>query len=403
MSNDEKNADQQAQQPDDPGQVQEQPTAKMAREEAQLPKDSEQDEAPKAVKRGGMVIAVIIALSLAWYLVSDRFTPYTTQARVQGYVIGVAPQVAGKVIEVYAKNNERVEAGQALFKIDPTQYEIALEKAQSDYANALRQVEAGDAGVDAARANLQSAQANLVKAQKDTSRLERLHRDDPGTISTRRLEVSRATLEQSRAQVKAASAQIEQAVQNKGGNSREKNTILRTARTAVETADLDLERTVVKATDRGKITDLRVDVGFYAGTGTPVVTLISLNDVWIQAEFTENNLGHLKTGTPVEILFDSLPGSVYAGNITNIGLGVSSGQVPAPGTLPTVDNNRDWLRQSQRFQVQIRFDVYQKDELMNQLRIGGQASVTAYTEEASVTRILARLYIRIMSILSYAY
>jgi multidrug resistance efflux pump len=160
---------------------------------------------------------------------------------------------------------------------------------------------------------------------------------------------------------------------------------------------------VVKATDRGEITDLRVDVGYYASTGTPVITLISLNDVWIQAEFTENNLGHLEIGTPVEILFDSLPGSVYVGEITNIGLGVSSGQAPAPGTLPTVDNNRDWLRQSQRFQVLARFDVRQKEEIMGQLRIGGQASVTAYTEEAMVTRILAKVYIRIMSILSYAY
>ncbi|MFT5115909.1 MAG: multidrug resistance efflux pump [Parasphingorhabdus sp.] len=392
MSNDNKKVDQQEQQPEEAGQ-----------EEVQLPDNAEQDEAPKTVKRGGMVIAVLIILSLAWYLVSDRLTPYTTQGRVQGYVIGVAPQVAGKVIEVYAKNNERVEAGQALFKIDPSQYEIELEKAQSDYANALRQVEAGDAGVDATRANLESAQANLVKAKKDTARLERLHKDDPGTISTRRLEASRATLGQSQAQVKSAAAQIEQAIQNKGGNSREKNTILRTARTAVETAELDLDRTVVKAADRGVITDLRVDVGYYASTGTPVLTLISLNDVWVQAEYTENNLGHLKAGTPVEILFDSLPGSVYAGKITNIGLGVSSGQAPAAGTLPTVDNNRDWLRQSQRFQVLVHFDVRQKQELMTQLRIGGQASVMAYSERASMTRTLARLYIRAMSIFSYAY
>ncbi len=392
MSNDNKSADQQEQQPEEAGQ-----------EGAQTPENSGVDEAPKAVKRGGMVIFVVIILSLAWYLVSDRYTPYTTQGRVQGYVIGVAPQVAGKVIEVHVKNNERVEAGQALFKIDPTQYEIALEKAQSNYANSLKQVESGDAGVDAARANLESAQANLMKAQKDTTRLERLHKDDPGTISTRRLEVSRATLGQSEAQVKSATAQIEQAIQNKGGNSREKNTILRTARTAIETAELDLERAIVKATDRGVITDLRVDVGYYASSGTPVVTLISLNDVWIQAEFTENNLGHLKAGTPVEILFDSLPGSVYEGKITNIGLGVSSGQAPAAGTLPTVDNNRDWLRQSQRFQVLVRFDVLKKEELMGQLRIGGQASVMAYSEEASVTRTLGRLYIRAMSIFSYAY
>lgn len=374
-----------------------------AENSAQQQEKAGQDEAPKAVKRGGKVIAVVIILSLAWYLTSDRYTPYTTQARVQGYVIGVAPQVAGNVIEVYAKNNERVEAGQALFKIDPTQYEIALEKAQADYANALRQVEAGDAGVDAARANLLSAQANLEKAQKDTTRLERLRKEDPGTISTRRLEVSRATLEQSKAQVKAAEAQIEQAIQGKGGDSREENTILRTARTAVEKAKLDIERTVVKASDRGEITDLRVDVGYYAGTGAPVITLISLNDVWIQAEYTENNLGRMTTETPVEILFDSLPGSVYKGKITNIGLGVSAGQAPPPGTLPSVDNNRDWLRQSQRFPVLVRFDMHQEDELMAQLRIGGQASVMAYTEGAWMTRIFAKMYIRAMSILSYAY
>jgi multidrug resistance efflux pump len=403
MSNDKKSADPQEQPPEKVDQEEARLSDKPGQGEAQVAENSAPDEAPKTVKRGGMVIAVVIILSLTWYLASDRFTPYTTQARVQGYVIGVAPQVAGKVIEVYTRNNEKVEAGQALFRIDPTQYEIALEKAQSDYASALQQVEAGDAGVDAARANLESAQANLVKAQKDTARLERLYQDDPGTISTRRLEVSRATLEQSKAAVKAAAAQVEQAIQGKGGDSREANTILRTARTAVESAELNLERTVVKATDRGEITDLRVDVGYYAGTGAAVVTLISLSDVWIEAEFTENNLGHLKAGTPVEILFDSLPGSVYEGKITNIGLGVSAGKVPAPGTLPTVDNNRDWLRQSQRFPVQVRFDVHQKEELISQLRIGGQASVTAYTEEAALTRTLARMYIRVMSFLSYAY
>lgn len=370
---------------------------------AQQPENTGEGEAPKAVKKGGKIIAVVILLSLSWYLVSDRYTPYTTQARVQGYVVGVAPQVSGKVIEVHAKNNERVEAGQALFKIDPAQYKIVLEKAQSDYAKARQQVDAGDAGVESAEANLMSAQANLVKAQQDTSRLTRLRKQDPGTISTRRLEVSRATLEQSKAQVTSAQAQIEQAIQSKGGDSLEENTILRAARTAVEKAQLDLERTVVKTTDSGKITDLRVDVGYYASAGKPVITLISLSDVWIQVEYTENNIGHLNTETPVEILFDSLPGSVYKGQISNIGLGVSASQAPAPGTLPTVNNNRDWLRQSQRFPVLVRFDINQQEELAAQLRIGGQASVMAYSEDAWITRMLAKVYIRAMSILSYAY
>lgn len=362
------------------------------------------DDAPKTVKRGGKTIALLIIASLVWYLASDRYTPYTSQARVQGYVIGVAPQVSGIVTEVLVENNQRVDADQPLFRIDPTQYEIALAKAQSDYENAKRQVEAGDAGVDAARANLRAAEANLEKARKDTERLERLYREDPGTISMRRLEVSRATLDQSLASVEAAKAGIQQAIEAKGGDSSEEvNTILRVAQTGVEKARLDLERTLVTATERGEITDLRVDAGVFAGAGKPVITLVSLSDVWIQAEFTENNLGHIASGSPVEIIFDSLPGHVFSGKITNIGIGVSATKPPQPGTLPTIDNDRDWLRQSQRFPVVVHFDFQQKQGMLRQLRIGGQASVIAYGEGAWLTKLLGKAYIRLMSFLSYAY
>ncbi|MEP4146399.1 MAG: HlyD family secretion protein [Halioglobus sp.] len=366
--------------------------------------EASQEDAPQAVKRGGLVVGLVIILSLVWYLASDRYTPYTTQARVQGFVIGVAPKVSGVITEVYVKNNERVEAGEALFQIDSSQYEIALAKARSDYNNALRQVEAGDAGVDAARANLRASLANLEKAQKDTDRLERLYDEDPGTISTRRLEVSRATLDQSKAAVAASEATIKQAIEAKGGDaSEEENTILAIARTGVNKAQLDLDNTLVKATDRGEITDLRADTGTFAGAGHAVMTLISLNDVWVQAEYTENNLGHIETGTPVEILFDSLPGQVFTGYVGNIGLGVSAGKPTQPGTLPTIDNNRDWLRASQRFPVVVKFDVQQEEELITQLRMGGQASVMAYAEGAWLTRILGKIYVRFMSILSYAY
>lgn len=362
------------------------------------------EDAPQAVKRGGLAVGLAIILSLVWYLASDRYTPYTTQARVQGYVVGVAPQVSGVITDVFVDNNIRVEAGQALFQIDKSQYEIALAKARSDYANALRQVEAGGAGVDAARANLLASLANLDKAQKDTDRLERLFKEDPGTISTRRLEVSQATLEQSKAAVLASEAAIKQAIEAKGGDSsEEENTILAIARTGVEKAELDLERTLVRATDLGEITDLRADVGMFAGAGHAVMTLISLSDVWIQAEYTENNLGHIRAGTPVEILFDSLPGEVFEGEIGNIGLGVSAGKPAQPGTLPTIDNNRDWLRASQRFPVVVKFDMRQEDHLAQQLRMGGQASVMAYSERAWLTRVLGKIYVRFMSILSYAY
>jgi multidrug resistance efflux pump len=364
-------------------------------------KDTE--AASTQVKRGGLLIGLLILLSLCWYLLGDRFTPYTTQARVQGYVIGVAPKVAGLVTRVWVENNQEVMAGQPLFEVDPSQYEIALRKAQSDLANAQSQVDAGDAAVDSARANLRAALANELKAQQDYTRLERLHREDPGTISVRRLEVSRASLDQARAQVVAREADIQRAIEQKGGDDDENNAILKAAQSAVEKAQLDLSNTVVEAASRGVITDLRADVGQYAGTGSPVLTLVAIHDVWINAEFTENNLGHLKPGTPVEILFDVIPGQVFEGEVRSIGLGVSEGQPPPPGTLPTIDNSRDWLRQAQRFTVVIGFDVDQQEALRRNLRVGGQASVIAYSEGAGILRLLGRAYIRLMSWLSYAY
>lgn len=361
------------------------------------------DAASKEVKRGGLLVLLVILLSLSWYLFADRYTPYTTQARVQGYVVGVAPKVAGLVTQVWVENNQEVTEGQRLFEIDPSQYEIALKKAQSDLANAQSQVDAGSAAVDSARANLRAALANELKAEQDFGRLQRLHREDPGTISVRRLEVSKATLDQARAQVVAREADIQRAIEQKGGDDDENNAILQAAQSAVEKAQLDLGNTVVTAASRGVITDLRADVGQYAGTGSPVLTLVAIHDVWINAEFTENNLGHLEPGTPVEIVFDVLPGQVFVGEVRSIGLGISEGQAPPPGTLPTVDNNRDWLRQAQRFTVVIGFDVDQHEALRQQLRIGGQASVIAYSERAHILRLLGRAYIRLMSWVSYAY
>ena len=366
--------------------------------------EQETDKAATAsVRNGALIIGLLIVFSLGWYLLADRFTPFTTQARVQGYVVGVAPKVAGVVTQVWVRNNQAVEAAQPLFEIDPSQYQIALKRAQSDLGNARSQVDAGTAAVESARANLRAALANELKAEKDYTRLARLHREDPGTISVRRLEVSQASLDQARAKVSAAEAGIQQAIEQKGGDDDDSNAILKSAQSALEKAQLDLANTVVKASSRGVITDLRAEVGQYAGTGSPVMTLVAIDDVWINAEFTENNLGHMRPGTSVEILFDALPGRIFQGEVRSIGLGISAGQAKPPGNLPTVENNRDWLRQAQRFPVVIGFDITQKKSLRRQLRVGGQASVIVYSSEGGLLRMLGRAYIRLKSWLSYAY
>lgn len=360
--------------------------------------------AKKSVRLGGGLLVLVIVLTLAWYLAADRYTPYTSQARVDGYVVGVSPKVAGLVTEVWVReNNEFVERGQKLFQIDTSQYEIALDKAQSDLETAQRQVDASDAAIDAAKANLLASKANLVKAEKDYNRLKRLRENDEGTISLRRVEMSKASLEQAKAGVAGAEAGVRQAIEQMGGEDDAKNSTLKTARSAVDQAKLNLENTTVCASTSGVVTDLRAEAGQFAGTGTSVMTLIGVGNVWINAAFTENNLGHIKETTPVEIIFDVLPGQVYVGEIQSVGLGVNAGNTVAPGTLPSVSNSRDWLRQSQRFPVIVTFDVSQDERLRDALRIGGQVSVMAYSEDSGFLKAMGKVYVRLQSWLSYAY
>ncbi|UHQ19543.1 HlyD family secretion protein [Lysobacter sp. KIS68-7] len=360
-------------------------------------------DAKASVRKGGRTVAIVIAVSLVLYLLADRYTPYTSQARIEGYVVGVAPKVAGAVTKIAVANNQAVKAGQVLFEVDPAQYRIAVAKARSDLANAHKQVGAGSATVEAARANLRAARAAELAARQDAMRLRRLREEDEGTISVRRQEIADAGLQQATAQVAAAEADIRRAIEQMGGDDVDQNTVLETALTAVDKAELDLSNTVVKAPSAGVITDLRTDVGLYAGTGSPVLTLVAIGDVWINAEFTENNLGHMQVGTPVDIVFDALPGRVFKGRVRSIGLGVSAANAPPPGTLPSIDNSRDWLRQSQRFPVIVGFDARQDPALRDALRVGGQASVIAYGEGSGILRLLGKLYIRAASWLTYAY
>ncbi len=362
----------------------------------------EENTAKKSVKKGTLLIFILIILSLIWYLVADRFTPYTQQARIDGYVVGVSSEVSGVVTQVWVKNNQTIEKGKPLFAINPSQYEIALNKARSQLEDVQRQIAAGSAGVESAQSNLLAAQANKKKAQQDVFRLEGLYKKDPGAISVRRLESSQASYAQALAKVSGAEAEVVRAIEQKGGEG-ENNAKLKSALSAVDKAELDLKHTTTYASSRGIVTDLRTDVGQFANAGSPVMTFISMHDIWINAEFTENNLGHMKIGSTVELVIDSIPGEVFSGEVRSIGLGVSVAQDPPAGTLPTIDNNRDWLRQSQRFPVIIAFDVKQGESLRKFIRIGGQAEVIAFTEGHNFLNGLAKIYIRIMSWFSYAY
>jgi len=373
----------------------------MNDEAVSTPSQPVASEAGSGSRKGGKVLAVLIVTSLLLYIVADRLTPCTSQARVQAFVVPVAAEVAGNVVKVHVHDNDEVQKGQPLFDVDPQPYEIALQSARASYATTGHSVDAARAGVDGARAGLEAAKANRDMSERDAERQERLYKEDPGAISVRRLEIAQATREEARSKVRGAEAELRAAVEA-AGEAGDDNAQIKAARAALEKAELDLANTRVLAPARGMVTDLRTDVGHFVQPGAPVMTLIATHDLWINADMTENNLGHIDVGDEAAIVLDVLPGEVLRGRVRSVGRGVDSGQPSSSGSLPTVQNNRDWLRQAQRIPVSIEFDPDEVPRL-KVARVGGQAEVLVYATGNPVMNLLGAIYIRVASWLTYLY
>lgn len=346
-----------------------------------------------------IVLGLCVAL-ITWYLFADRHTPYTSQARVHALVVPIASEVSGTVTEVFVTNNQIVEAGHELFRIDRTRYQLTVETAQADLQSARQSTGASEASVAAAEAAVGAAIAGMVRAEKDAVRLRRIKEEDPGAISQRRIDGAEATLAVTQQQVESARANLRKA-QEDFGVSGEQNVRILQAQAALEQAVVNLERTSIRAPVDGLVTDVRVDRGNFAQAGAPQMTFIAVHNVWVQADFTENNLGHLRPGNEVEIAFDSLPGRIYPGRVRSVGYGVDIEAAPL-GSLPTIDNNRQWLRDAQRFPVLVDIGALGAEERAR-IRVGSQASVQAYTGGNWLLNGIAWMFVRIASLLSYAY
>jgi multidrug resistance efflux pump len=352
------------------------------------------------VRKWTMILLIAVVALLVWHLFADRYTPNTSQARVHALVVPIAAEVSGTVIAVEVSNNQRVEGGQPLFTVDPERYELALAKAEADMQGARQSVGASSAGVDAAEAALSSAQANLVRVEKDAARFRRIREEDPGAVSERRLESAEAALDVARGQVGAARANLESARQALG-DAGENNPAIQQAQAALNQARLNLESTIVKAPEAGVVTDVRVNNGNFANASAPQMTFISGDTVWLQADFTENNLGHIEPGDTARIVFDALPGKVFNGEVKEIGFGVAVDSAPL-GSLPSIQNDRDWLRDAQRYPVLIDFNFGENPDTLK-LKVGSQATVTVFTGTHPVLNFLANVRLRLNSILTYAY
>lgn len=352
------------------------------------------------VRRWTLIILGLCVLLMGYYLVADRITPYTTQARVHAVVVPIAPEVSGTVTDVAVSSNQAVAAGDLLFGIDRAKYVLAVETAEANLQQARQAIGVSTANVDAARAQLKTAKATLLRARQDASRLRRIKQEDAGAISERRLESAETTLSISQAQLEAAQATLEKALQDLGAEGEDNSRILQ-AQVALDAANLDLSNTGVRAPADGIVTDVRVDRGNFANAGAALMTFLATRDVWVQADFTENNLGNIKPGDPVGIVFDALPGKVIKGKVRTTGFGVQVDSAPL-GSLPTIDNNREWLRDAQRFSVIIDFELPREDDRLG-IRVGAQASVIVYTGGGFLFNTLGRIKMWLESVFTYAY
>ena len=339
----------------------------------------------------------LCAFMLLCYLVGDRYTPYTDQARVTGHIIPVVPQVSGNVVNVPVGVNAVVEADDLLLRIDPTDYELAVQQAEAKLQQVTQKLGGGVEELTVAQAGLSQAitQRDYVIAQ--SRRVFELEKR--GVLPVTDGDKARAEVEKSKADVESARARLQQ-VEQQLGTQDEDNAYLREALAALENAKLDLARTEIRAPSRGGVTSVSISVGNYAKTGQAIMTFVSADTIWIEAYMRENSLGNVAPGNPVEIALDMAPGRIFAGEIVSSGFAVDWKNSAQAGKLQSVSNQNTWLRDAQRFPVIVRF----KDErARGLLRAGGQADVIVYTSGNLLTNSLAWLWIRFISLLSYAY
>lgn len=353
------------------------------------------------VRKWTLIILIVCAALLVWYLRSDRVTPMSSQARVHALVVPIAPEVSGSVTSVSVSNNQLVEAGQELFRLNEEQLRFALQTAEAALDQAYQGQGAAGANVDAARASLESARANMERSRLDVERMRRIREQDPGAISERRLESAESSYTSAQSRVEAARATLQAAIEQLGKPG-DQNAMVQQALASVDSARLNLERATVRAPEAGVVTGVQLDKGNFAGAGQPQMTFIATHNIWIQADFKENNLGHLDPGDEVDVVFDVYPGRIFPGTVREVGFGVDVGNPPL-GKLPSIQNDNNWLRSAQRFPVLIDFELPLDSEDRTRLKVGSQATVVVYTGTHPLFNLLARLFMRMQSILTYAY
>lgn len=251
----------------------------------------------------GLGLGLVVAAAAAYFVHDALIFQTTDDAYVETTTVQVAPRVSGQITEVFISDNQKVKEGDLVAKIDPADYEIALAQAEAKYERTLLNQKN-------AKANFKAMQSNIDTAKKDLDRYKNLFEQGA---------VSKQTLDQAQAKYDSAQANLtnaEEALLSQGGN-KVADADLKEIKALRDKAKLNLGYTNIYAPQTGTVSSRRVEKGMYVNVGTPLFTIVP-EDVWIVANYKENQLRHMRPGQEVDIKIDTYPNHTFKGKVDSI-------------------------------------------------------------------------------------
>jgi len=309
-----------------------------------------------------VIVIAAIAYGLYYFLVA-RFTESTDDAYVNGNVVQITPQVTGTVIAVNADDTQTVKVGDPLVLLDPADSRIALQQAEANLGQTVRQVRGLFADDSQYQAQVAQRQSDLSRAQDDLRR--RMEVAQTGAVSQEEISHARDAVKSAEAALDAAQQQLAANRALTANTTIANHPNVMAAAAKVRDAYLANARNTLPAPVTGYVAKRSVQVGQRVSPGTPLMSVVPLNAVWVDANFKEVQLKHMSIGQPVEMTADVYGSSVvYHGKV----VGFSAGTGSAFSLLPAQNATGNWIKVVQRLPVRISLDPKELQE--HPLRIG---------------------------------
>ncbi|SDI77288.1 HlyD family efflux transporter periplasmic adaptor subunit [Pseudomonas abietaniphila] len=313
---------------------------------------------------GLAVIVILGGLGVwGWYEVYGRWSESTDDAYVNGNVVEITPQVTGTVVSIGADDGDLVREGQVLVQFDPNDSEVALQSAEANLGKVVRQVRGLYSNVDGIKAQLAAQRAEVKKAQDNYTRRRNLAAG--GAISQEELSHAEDDLTSAKNALNNIQQQLETSTALVDDTSVASHPDVKAAAAQLRQAYLSNARSTLIAPVTGYVAKRTVQLGQRVQPGTALMAVIPLDQLWIDANFKETQLGKMRIGQPVDIEADLYGSDVkYSGTVDSVGAGTGS----AFALLPAQNATGNWIKIVQRVPVRIHIN---SDELaQHPLRIG---------------------------------